>query len=56
MGSRPTAWRSAAASALHQTPSKTSDLAREAVSCNAMLGGRAGLFRILITYNTLVTS
>jgi hypothetical protein len=34
----PTAWRSAAASALNETPSKSTDLAREAVSCNAGLG------------------
>jgi hypothetical protein len=35
---RPTGWRSVAASALHRLLSKSSDLAREAVNCNAVLG------------------
>src|SRR5215212_6161918 len=42
MGCRPTAWHSAAASALHRITSKTNDLGREAVCCNAGLGGPAG--------------
>ena len=36
---RPTAWRSVAASALLRLLLKKGDLAREAVNCNAVLGG-----------------
>jgi hypothetical protein len=44
--SGPTDWRSAAASALYRTTFKTNDLAREAVSWNAGLGGGFALLRL----------
>jgi len=39
MSRRPTVWHSGAASALFEITSKTNDLAREAVSWNAVLDG-----------------
>jgi hypothetical protein len=41
--SGPTVWHSAAASAPQKHCQKTNDLAREAVSCNAGLGGNLAM-------------